>query len=361
MLLRLFLAGFLIFFPSGATWAQNAPATDWASDLLRRRARARDKFVTELSRALPKGWKVSKGSRGLAFVLPVSTAKRRQVAQLREVAIKARKWLEAGIGPLGKTKAGTQVLRVILDEADEDTYPHKRGLAYSFERREGVVAVRGRGDMRSVAQAVVSGYVDGRLTRLWDYVPDWIRRGLSAQAGSVMVTKRVGIIFKMPTRTWRSALKLLKERRVIPLVDLCEKSPEELAVGRVQGRANVRTFGELFVRYLTYGPGKKGRTRHLLGRYLDAIAREVEKFDQEAWAETMQKAESDGPLKETHRQQTWEEFEHALAKKRRIPRDARDDLRKRAYAAAFADWDPDDWKKLQRTFNNWIARGCPLK
>lgn len=317
----------------------------------------RQRLLAEAAARVPKGWKKKK----IKGFLVLSHASPKYTGYIVKQAQQVRKWLDRNFKNVGDGEVLRSILRVCRNSDESSAYLSGSGDSFVWDSGEVVCAEGGflLSDFSRVSLALTQQYLSEKNPALWQAMPAWLNGGLASYASAARISKTRGFTFDRPISALTTAKKLIAEKRMISLEDLLRKPRADLAQGRVRGASDASALSVLFVRYLLAGPGKKGKTKKLVQRYMAGIVTALDELDADHWKTVFtQKVTSKEPMTEAEEEQEFKarrerakEFEKEhLETRRRIL----DDL----FARTFSDWSAKDWNRLDKSFRAWITRGA---
>ena len=116
-------------------------------------------------------------------------------------------------------------------------------------------------------------------------------------------------------------------------------------------------FVELFVRFLLLGPGKAGRTKGLIQRYMQGAAQQLDSLDLDSWKKMTDTRPTTTPTTEAEEE---EEFLRRRKEGKEFAKQHRAERLKildELTGIALKDWKPDDWTRVNKAFESWLKNG----
>ena len=360
--LRLVLSSFVIV----ATWVggdvvvaqQETSGLEIAMKELRARRRALRQDVVKLAQKSDDAWKV-KRKKPVIITLSQYVEDPRVARHLDTMARSTLKWLQSQFGSTWKKedRPDRLVLRVCNSPMEIASF---LGGTYSAERRES--ACLGRNDrsilnaFSTIAESLSRQYFDLRHPAARDLAPSWFRNGFAAHVSRAGLSKKRGMYFGLARDPVRRVVEMIRKKEMLLVRDVVGRPKEQLLKGRFSGERDVGAMSELVVRYFTDGPGRKGKTKGALGRYLGAFADAAWKRDAKGWGKIL--AASAAEMTAVQLAEAFVEFEKKSRWTTGFDDEAREDMRRRARFVAFKSMSNSDWAKLQSRFESWVKKGA---
>lgn len=334
-----------------------------AKDLVKRRDERRrawrERVLVEVQKTLPKGWT----SRKTKHFLVLNHGSDKYLELILWQANEVREWLDDNLKSVGEGEVMRSVLRLCASGDEARAYAAGSGDSYVENSGEVVCADRDGsilGDFRAIAQALLAQYLADRNPALDGALPTWLSAGLSGHVGSARISKKqAGLVFPTPISELRTCLRLISENRFLPADQLMRSEPD-LASNDPKMMDQHGDFGAqslLLVRYLMLGPGRSGRTKGLVQRTMTVAVEHLESRDVDAWKKLSDSRPATTPMTEEEEEA---EFHlrrlegRAFAKKHRAERLR---LLEELAGTVLKDWKPDDWNRLNKSYETWIRNG----
>jgi hypothetical protein len=324
-----------------------------------RRRAWRERVLADVQKSLPKGWK----SRRTKHFLILSHASDKYTDLIVWQANEVRDWLDDNLKGVGEGEVMRSVLRICASADEARAYSSGSGDSFVADSGEVVCAEREGsilGDFSTVARALLDQYLADRNPALSGALPLWLQVGLEGHVGSARISKKQsGLVFPIPIGEYRTSLRMTSENRLIPVDQLVRTEPDAAANDRRawDTTGEFLAQSELFVRYLLIGPGKSGRTKGLVQRYMAASVRQLEARDLESWKKVADSRPAATPMTEEEEEQ---EFKRRRLEGRELMKKNREERKKlldELTGIVLDDWKPEDWNRLNKNFESWVKNG----
>jgi hypothetical protein len=311
---------------------------------------------------LTDGWYVKRSKNYVAL----SHTDERYTKVILDLCEEVRKWAEKNLGFYGTGIAGSEMVRICKDSAEEQAFrdTSSRSKGWSGEitiSREDMFYGQGQ-----VANRIFDRWLHDKNPRLDFGAPPWLTNGLYQWINTAYVKENGQLYFRPDISLIRSlAISAKNDKLILPRELLLSSSSMLNAKAEAQGSGmpgpggRMPDFAEMyaspymqtagFVRYLLDGPGRTNpRTKDLLRSYVKALDEYLTLWSKNPSFEAVQVVKTP---------QT-EEEEDELFRKGQEHFKSEDHQKKMlqdVFDQVFKDWTDADWKALATSFKKYAS------